>query len=196
MLHATLTTLTTEHLPLNRLICAGCRSSTSVSEYPFRPNGLHCVTCVYCQWRKQKKPLQEQPPQQPLQQSLEQPSQYTSPRYCSSCNQPRQPSQFGRFKTCEICRATNRKALYRRFQRELQRYPRPPLLQLAHAHLEEWVKDSGEEEVHGKWISGRWWPHPDYKRRLLTVEEGKPMELSQSLLLGQFLGGGCRVCRH
>ena len=138
-----------EDLPLNRLRCAGCRSTRSIFDYPFRPDGRRYNTCYYCRWLKQGiiKPLQKCPPRLPLEQALEQslqqtsqgrgelqeqqeeqPSQPPSPRYCSSCNQRRQPSQFSRFKTCEICRATNRKAQYRKkHQRHANKYPQPSL---------------------------------------------------------------------
>lgn len=194
-----------ENFPLNRLICASCRSVRSISEYPFNPDGLRFETCFYCRWRKQKaykKRLQNQPiqqaSQQTSQQSLEQssPSQPTPPRYCSSCNQPRQPSQFGRFKTCEICRATNRKAARRKYKRDWANFlqdhfqDKPPTLQeSAQAHLGGWVEERGEEEVHTYWenepywISGRWHTHDKYKRRPLTIDDYLqkigPQELGQ-----------------
>ncbi len=173
-----------DHLPLNRLKCAGCRSFRSIFEYPFRVDGCRCNTCYYCWWLKDgvtdpfsrygtQEPLEQLPEhQQPLQQTSQecQPSSPITPRYCSSCNQRRDPSQFNGFKTCEICRATNRKTQYRKYQRHVNKCPcpQPSRQDLGRAHLQIWVEKAGEQELHSD-HHGLF--HPKYKRQPLTIDD-------------------------
>ena len=92
-------------------------------------------------------------------------------RYCSGCNQLRQPSQFGRFKTCEICRTINKKAQLQR-ARQGRVYNQGHRIQRAQRHLQQWVQQAGEEEVHNTEMRSKGGlPHAYKKRRPLTIDD-------------------------
>ena len=166
------------NLPPNRLFCSHSRCFQSISEYPFRDDGLRLMNCIYCQFRQKQKSPQKQKSQQKQSQqdSLEQ----NSSRYCSSCNQLRHSSQFGQFKTCEICRAINKKALRQR-RRKILLYNQPNCTPLAEAHLQSWQQNLGENE-----IRATKYKCSTYTRQPLTIDdylqEEEPEKLEEQCL--------------
>ena len=127
-------------LPVNRIFCSHCCCFRSISEYSFRNDGIHLITCIYCQFTRKEQS------QEKLQQTQQNSSQQT-PCYCSSCTQLREPSQFGQFKICEICCTINKKSKHQRIQK-IQLYNQRTRVPVAKSHLQRWVQLAGEEEMH------------------------------------------------
>ena len=174
------------NLPLNCLLCSCCHCFRSISEYSFHDDGLHLITCIYCQFTRKRQSQQRLQTQQLSSQQTQQIlAQYTLPRYCSSCNQLRQPSQFSQFKTCEICRTTNKKAQLRRTQ-EGRLHRQRHRMQRAERHLQQWVQLAGEEEVHAASMKSKGFKlHSWFKKQPLTIDdylqEEEPEKLKQWL---------------
>ena len=146
-------------LSVNHIFCSHCCCFRYISEYSFRGDGIHLITCIYCQFTRNEQS------QQKLKQTQQNSSQQIS-HYCSSCTQLREPSQFGQFKTCEICRTINKRSKRQRIQK-IQLYNQRTRVPVAKSHLWQWVQLAGEEEMH---IAAHKSLLPFHKRQLLTID--------------------------
>src|SRR6266513_5052195 len=133
------------NLSLNCLFCSHCHCFRSISEYFFHDDGIHLITCIYCQFihKKQSQHKLQQTQQVSSSQTLF--SSQTLSCYCFSCTQLCQLSQFDQFKTCKICHTTNKKVKCQRIQK-IQLHNQHRQISLAKSHLQQWVQLTGEEK--------------------------------------------------
>ena len=161
-------------LSVNCIFCSHCCCFRSISEYSFHDDGIHLITCIYCQFTRKKQSQQKLQTQQ-------NPSQQIS-HYCSSCTQLRELSQFGQFKTCEICRTINKRSKRQRIQK-IQLYNQRTRVSFAKSHLWQWVQLAGEEKMH---IAAHKSLLSFHKWQLLTIDhylqEEEPEQLRKKWL--------------